>query len=117
MGLFTGRELRLIGLVVGSVTVLSVVVATLVSLSRTPAPPRDVPPVTTPRFELSVSDLAFPDELRDITFSEWLVFRPPLDRWNREQIERFWIDPELIRLERLEAENDEKILRIFETVR
>ncbi len=116
MRLFTEREIRLIIVGVAASTVLSISVAIIVSLSRNAATGPAVTGTVDDRFVLRVTDLAVPDDLDRFSMSDWYEFRPPLSRWNVEQIERFWIDPSEIELERVADENDRRIRELFQRI-
>lgn len=116
MRLFTEREIKIFAFGTAAALLIAVAIAMSVSISRNQA--RATYSVLPDRseFELEVTDLAVPDEYREISLSESYVFRPRLERWNVEQIERYWVDPRILQLEELEAETDALIRDFFEKV-
>ena len=115
MALFTERELRLILIGIGGATLLAFIIALVVSLSRRPAP---IPISESDNGEsvLRVIDLEIPDELLDIQRQSLEITRPRVDVWNRELIDRFWIDPKEIEIESLEEKSDAIIREFFERI-
>ena len=115
MALFTERELRLILAGIGGATLLAFVISMIFSISRRPAPiaptgKEDGIPV------LQVIDLEIPDELLDIQRQSLELTRSQVDAWNRELIDRFWIDPKEIEIDSLEAKSDALIRELFERI-
>ena len=115
MRLYTEREIKLIAFGTAAITLIAVAIAMVVSLSRNN---RSSAPEFSPEPEISidVTDLYVPEYLRTVTLSEHYVFRPRLERWTSEQIDRFWIDPRILQLEELRRETDDLIRSYFETV-
>ena len=115
MALFTEREMRLILAGIGGATLLAFVITMIVSISRRPAP---IPPTEEDdgRSVLQIIDLEIPDELLDIQRQSLEITRSQVETWNRELIDRFWIDPKEIEIESLEAKSDALIRELFERI-
>lgn len=117
MRLFTEREIRLILFGVGAATTVALSIAIIISVVQNRGQR-----VTTGRVEpreshvLEAKDVVIPEEYRTVSPSYWYVFRPRVERWNPEQIKRFWIDPRVIQLEELAASNDRAMIEFFERV-
>ncbi len=125
MRLFTDRETKLIGIVVGSATLLALIITIIVGLSR----PRTQTGTTnggiagragggenTAADQLSVWELEIPDEYVITGPEPWYVYREGVRRWSDDQIDRFWIDPVEIRIERLREETDARVEDFFENL-
>ncbi|MFP4206593.1 MAG: hypothetical protein ACLFRR_10045 [Spirochaetaceae bacterium] len=71
-----------------------------------------VPPLP----EITVDDLAVPDEGRRMEIWHWERFRTPGEPWSADEGDRFFVDPREPALDYLEARNDEEIKRILREV-
>ena len=116
MRLFSEREVKILAIGTAAVTIVAVSIAMIVAASRNRS--SNAAPVTKHKsgIDLEVTDLAVPEEYREITVSRPYQFRPRLNRWNAEQIEKYWVDPRILQLEELARETDELIRALLKPV-
>lgn len=64
---------------------------------------------------LSVQDLILPMRVQEDR-AELYLLRPKLDRWQDEQVNRYWIPLEKLALDLVRKENDRRIEALFEEI-
>lgn len=64
---------------------------------------------------LSVQDLILPMRVQEDRAEPYLL-RPKLDRWQDEQVNRYWIPLEKLALDLVRKENDRRIEALFEEI-
>ena len=67
--------------------------------------------------ELSVDDFLLPSLHVTASIPDYYPFRPRLERWSRENAERFWVPPRRIAIEKIGAMNDRNVEQMFEKVK
>ncbi|MBN2353967.1 MAG: hypothetical protein JXD23_15445 [Spirochaetales bacterium] len=65
---------------------------------------------------MSISSFVMPDDFETSLEPEYVMFRPRTGKWDRKEIERYWVPPARIGLEKLEEVNDKNIKRMFDEV-
>ncbi|MCF6335506.1 MAG: hypothetical protein L3J12_07170 [Spirochaetales bacterium] len=63
-----------------------------------------------------ISEYLFPESFKHLWEDKWIPFRSDRDRWTREEIEKYWQDPEEAILNYLENENEKLIYELFKDV-
>ena len=113
MRLFTGRELKMIGIGVAAATVVALAITIPVGFARRPKS------VTQPHQSASVAadlpyitEIVIPEEFTLTGGERWYFSREPLKKWNENQVDLFWIDPMEIGIDLMEEESD-RIVREF----
>jgi len=64
---------------------------------------------------LSVQDLILPMRVQEHSAEPYLL-RPKLDRWQDEQVNRYWIPMDELALDLIRKENDRRIETLFEEI-
>jgi hypothetical protein len=118
---FQRDQLVVFGAVVGGLTIIAVIVTVVVAGSAQSEPQTSRaaadPPLPSGRIVgVGASDIVFPRQSDDGTPLEFRRFREPLARWQQEQIDRFWIDPQSIAADYLVKENDRLMEELFDTI-
>ena len=47
---------------------------------------------------------------------DWQLLRPPREKWEREEIMKFWVDPVELGIQKLGGENDQLVSDFFEGI-
>ncbi len=68
------------------------------------------------RTRLTLSNFILPAPEESLGRTDVPPFRERSERWDRKEIERFWVPPERIGLEKLRKLNDKNIERLFEDI-
>lgn len=63
--------------------------------------------------ERQLPDFEFEEYTRNFQSPGLYYKRPVLEKWDREQVEKFWIPVETVILDRLEEQNKVEIEKIF----
>lgn len=118
---FRREQLIVFAAVVGGLTVVAVVVtAVIVTTGDEPSPAistaAEEPVPSVGAVGVDASDIVFPRHADNATPLEQRRFREPLARWQEEQIDRFWIDPQSIAADYLVEENDRLMEELFDTI-
>ena len=112
MSLFDSPWFRyyLIGVVAAAVLAVVITVAVV-----SPPPPPVTAPPPVKEEPLKLSDFLIEDPV-DLESQEWQLMRPPRQKWEHEEIMKFWVDPVKLGIEKLGAENDRMVEEFFESV-
>jgi hypothetical protein len=118
MRIVSSQELKIIGLVVAAATVLAILITVVVRLGSgsRKAPVAENPTTTQTQDSIMVSEFLIPEDYSVDSESDWFFSREPLQRWTRDQIERYWIDPRDIGIELLQETNDTLIEQLMEGI-
>lgn len=115
MSLFDTRWFRIYLLGVVGAALIAVVITVMVGLSRRPriepAPMPQRPPAVT----LKLSDFLIDDPV-PLDEPDWQLTRPPRQKWEREEVMEFWVDPVEMGIEQLGGENDRMVADFFDAV-
>jgi hypothetical protein len=106
-------ELKIYGVAVAGVTMIAILITVLVMSPKD----REVADVESDAAVVSVRDipdLLLPNE-EEIRYTKnsLVRYRPVMDTWTEEQVNAFWIDPQIVGLEILRQRNDALIDEIF----
>ena len=110
MNLFTGTELKYIGIVVGAVTLIALVLTISIGLAKRPK--NISPPVQSAggAVELPyISEIIIPAEFTLTGGEGWYFSREPLKKWSENQVNLYWIDPAEIGIDLMKAESDKAV--------
>ena len=87
-----------------AVAFLAVAVIAVVGIATRPPAPDDAPAADLP---IGPEDFLFPDPV--VTDPEFIYFRPRLEFWPEEMVERWWVDPGAMAEEFLRERADEDL--------
>lgn len=74
------------------------------------------PAITQMQDSIMVSEFLIPEDYSVENESEWFFYREPLQRWTKDQLERYWVDPRDIGIELLQETNDKLIEELMESI-
>lgn len=125
MSLRIGRREFSTGLVagvVGGLGVTAALISAVVVLATRPHAERQRVPEVTAAVDqhlswVSPDDLLVEDELERGTTPRWVPYRPPRERWIEADRDRYWISPQEIGIDVLEARVNAEIRSMLEDVR
>ena len=113
MSLLESRWFRIYLLGVAALALVAVLITVAVGLSRRPE--MEPAPAAKPAAPLKFSDFMIEDPV-PLDTPDWQLARPPREKWEREEIMEFWIDPVELGIEQLGGENDRMVADFFESV-
>ena len=67
--------------------------------------------------DLSVDEFLLPVVRQDAGIPDYYPFRPRLEKWSRESVEKFWVSPRTIAADALGRINDRNMEGMFEKVK
>ncbi|HVO38955.1 MAG TPA: hypothetical protein VMV03_08000 [Spirochaetia bacterium] len=76
-------------------------------------------PAAAPREQpaLSLEDFILPDAPQPAPLPRYYPFRPRMERWNPQLVEKFWVPPRQVAIDVLGALNDRNMAELFKDVR
>lgn len=66
--------------------------------------------------EIDISDFIFPEAITNLDKFNWVPYRGIKEKWSSEDVEKFWIKPEIIINEEASEKNRENMKKLFESI-
>lgn len=121
LGRYITREIRIFLVCTAGVAVLASLGIVIVHLVRGPGKPQvesriPVLGAGEAREPQAPYGLEVPDEIERFLAPELRFYREPREKWTREEVDRFWIDPKELGIEVLTKKNRNKVREILDSV-
>ena len=73
-------------------------------------------PASAAREDLTLEDFVLPEAQPAQTFPEYYPFRPRMQKWSRELVDRFWVSPRQVAVQVIGVVNDRNMEEFFKAV-
>lgn len=113
-------SLKILGILAGVALLSLLIVLILTGITRAEQPAAPVlsqAPLDPTRQNLDLSQFRYRDKIEELLKPAWRPWRPRVPRWTEEMVDRFWIAPQEIELEKLQQINDNNLERLLQKLR
>lgn len=111
MGFITGKEIKIYSLIVGSITLVAVIITLIILLPGYLRYQTSTKKTLQKKIDTSkiISELKIPEEYSQLLDQNWIHYYQPDTPWTREDSKPYWVDPKKMALKYLDAKNSKMI--------